>query len=200
MFTWQFNYSDIGKLFILEFDSNSRHCQGTLVCTSLQDRTETAMLCVNYLHLLHFSSAVLLWEPPLCWSGRGLSGCALGSNPQAGECCIQSCPGKSSPSLPARGGSAGPSVEVVLQDKRRNHLTCLEPGNTRWLRGEHHLVMIMERPTTEEGFFPASTSISASTVSPLSWAISQFIHEHSKREGQGLQRVDETNWRISSSF
>lgn len=168
MFTWQFNYSDIGKLFILEFDSNSRHWQGTLVCTSLQDRTETAMLCVNYLHLLHFSSAVLLWEPPLCWSGRGLSGCALGSNPQAGECCIQSCPGKSSPSLPARGGSAGPSVEVVLQDKQRNRLTCLELGNTRWLRGEHHLVVVMERPGQKKGSFLQAPAFLQAQWAPFS--------------------------------
>lgn len=96
---------------------NGRNWQRTLVYTQ-----EGPILCVNYLHLLHFSSVVLLWEPPLCWSGRALLGCALGSNPQARECCTQSCPGKSSPSLPARGGSAGPSAEAVLQDKWRNHL------------------------------------------------------------------------------
>lgn len=112
------------------------------------------MLCVNYLHLLLFSLVVLLWEPPLCWSGRVLLGCALGSSPRARECCTRSCPGKSSPSLPARGGSAGPSAEAVLQDKWRNHRTCLESWITRGPRDEHHLVVVKGRATTGDAFHP----------------------------------------------
>ena len=73
------------------------------------------MLNVNYLHLLHFSLKVLLWEPLLCWSGRGFYSCGLGSSPLARVCCTQSCPGKSSPSLPAGAGSAGPFAEVALR-------------------------------------------------------------------------------------
>ena len=74
-----------------------------------------AMLNVNYLHILHFSLKVLLWEPLLCWSGRGFYSCGLGSSPLARACCTQSCPGKSSPSLPAGAGSAGPFAEVALR-------------------------------------------------------------------------------------